>query len=141
MFCWGENSGDENTGAGQLGDAITEERNEPVKVGGFRANVAPTGTLAASGHRVVLTAVVNCPVGHQVAIDMVVTQDGPTADRRASGHCTGGLIGYPVQVQARQGDPFAPGEAVAVISASVRHGRTIADPQEWTRTIEIVPAR
>lgn len=137
VFCWGENSGDEGTGAGQLGDGTTQDRLEPVEVGGFRANVAPTATLATNGRRVLLTAVVNCPVGHTVAIDMAVEQDGGTAVGGASGQCMGGLTGYPVQVQVRQGDPFGPGDAVAEITATVRHGRTVADVQEWTRKIEI----
>jgi hypothetical protein len=134
VLCWGFNA------SGQLGDGTTTDRRTSGEVPSFRANVNPTADLASNGHRVLLTAVVNCPVDHQVTIEMTLTQDEVTGLGQAGGKCRGGLTEYPVEVSVRQGAPFELGRARAEIIATVREGHKVVDVQEWQREVEIDPA-
>ena len=134
VLCWGAN------GNGQLGDGTTTDRRTPVEVRSVRANVDPTADLASNGHRVLLTAVVNCAVDHTVTIEMTLTQDAVTGRGQAGGKCRGGLTEYPVEVSVRQGTPFELGQAHAEIIATVREGHKVVDIQEWQREVEIDPA-
>ena len=131
VFCWGSNS------RGELGDGTTTERHTPVEVPSFRANVDPTADLASNGHRVLLTAVVNCPIDHKVTSEMTLTQDEVTGRGQAGGKCRGGLTEYPVEVSVRQGAPFELGPAQTEIIATVRDGHKVVDVQEWSRRVEI----
>ena len=163
VFCWGSNA------SGQLGDGTTTDRRTPRQVPSFLANVDPTADLASNGHRVLLTAVVNCPVDHTVAIEMTLRtrsrrgqaagasavtqvfveggspgaaspQDAVSGAGQAGGKCRGGLTEYPVEVSVRQGAPFEVGQARAEIIATVREGHKVVDVQEWQREVEIDPA-
>ena len=111
-----------------------------MEVPSFRANIEQSAILASNGHRILLTALVNCPVGLQVTIEMTLAQDDGTADGGATGKGRGGLAEYPVQVSVRQGAPFTPGEAQAGVIATVREGHKVVDVQEWSREVEIEPA-
>jgi alpha-tubulin suppressor-like RCC1 family protein len=130
--CWGRNA------EGQLGDGTTTDRLTPITVPSFLANVDGTADLASNGHRVLLTALVNCPIDHKVTIEMTLAQDEVTGHGRAVGKCTGALTEYPVQVSVRQGAPFELGSAQAEITATVREGHKVVDVQEWSRQVEIV---
>jgi hypothetical protein len=130
--CWGSNS------RGELGNGTTTDRLTPGVVPSFLANVDETADLASNGHRVLLTALVNCPVDHRVTIEMSLAQDAVTGLGRAVGKCTGALTEYPVQVSVRQGAPFELGSAQAEITATVREGHKVVDVQEWSRRVEIV---
>ena len=72
---------------GQVGNGTTTDRLTPVEVPSFRANVEQTADLASNGHRVLLTAVVNCPIDHKVTIEMTLTQDEVTGRGQAGGKC------------------------------------------------------
>jgi len=134
VLCWGSNAN------GQLGDGTTTDRRTPAEVPSFRANVDPTAPLASNGHRVLVTAVINCPVDHQVTIEMTLAQNEVTGLGQAGGKCRGGLTEYPVEVSVRQGAPFKPGRARAEIIATTREGHKVVDVQEWRREVEIDPA-
>jgi hypothetical protein len=130
--CWGSNS------SGELGNGTTTDRLTPVVVPSFLANVDGTADLASNGHRVLLTALVNCPIDHKVSIEMTLTQDEVTGRGLAGGKCSGALTEYPVQASVRQGAPFELGSAQAEITATVREGHKVVDVQEWSRRVEIV---
>jgi hypothetical protein len=134
VLCWGENS------SGQVGNNSTTDRTTPVEIASFRANVEPDATLASNGHRVLLTAVVNCAVDQKVTIEMVLAQGTVIGHGRAVGKCQGRLAEYRVQVSVRQGAPFTLGPAEASITATVREGHKVVDVQEWDRTVQIEPA-
>ncbi len=131
VFCWGFNQD------GQVGDGTTTERRSRVEVASFRANVDPAAEFASNGHRVLLTALINCPVDYKVTIEMALLQGEVLGVGTGKGKCVGGLAEYPVQVSVRQGAPFALGPAQAEITATVRDGHKVIDVQEWSRTVEI----
>ena len=129
--CWEFNN------SGQIGNGTTTDRLAQMEVPSFRANVDPTADLASNGHRVLLTAVVNCPVDHKVTIEVAAFQGAVVGQGRATGKCRGGLTAYPVQISVRQGAPFLPGPAQAEITATVREGHKVVDVQVWSRVVEI----
>jgi Regulator of Chromosome Condensation (RCC1) repeat protein len=129
--CWG------NNGQGQIGDGTSTDRHSPVEVGSFRANVEPEATLASAGQRVLLTALVNCPDGDTVTIDMTLTQGAVAATGHTVDKCTGGLTEYPVQVVARRGERFDLGSALAEITAAVDARGQSVEIHEWSREVEI----
>lgn len=133
VFCWGAN------GLGQAGQdpATAPTVPSPEQVASFLANVEEDATLASNGHRVLLTAVVNCPVDLRVTIEMSLTQGTATGRGRTQGKCEGGLAEYPMHVSARRGKTFSRGPAEAEITATVRDGRTVIDVQVWNRIVEI----
>jgi hypothetical protein len=91
----------------------------------------PIADLASNGHRVLVTAVVNCPVDHRVTIEMSLTQDEVTG----RGQVPRRLDRVPVEVSVRQGGPVEVGQAEII--ATVRAGHKVVDVQEWQREVEI----
>jgi alpha-tubulin suppressor-like RCC1 family protein len=132
VYCWGANND------GQLGDGTTTDRQFPVEVASFRFNIAQSAELQNGKGRVArVTALMNCPEGAQVHVEITLTQDGVTGHGHGNGKCTGLLEEYEVTVPAHGRNGFEPGAAVASADAVVKdHGR-IVDTQEWTRSIEL----
>jgi len=134
VLCWGEN------GSGQVGNNSTTDRTTPVEVSSFRANVEPDATLASNGTPVLLTALVNCPAGDLVTIDMTLTQGAVVGTGHTVDRCTGGLTEYPVVVTTRRGERFHDGSALAEITADVEAQGQGVEVHEWSREVQIASA-
>ena len=133
VYCWGANS------TGELGDGTTTSRQFPTETPSFRFNIAQSAEIQNGKGRVAqVIALMNCPEGAKVHVEITLTQDGVTGRGHGSGKCTGVLEEYEVTVPAHGRHGFEPGAAVASADAVVKdHGR-IVDTQEWTRDIELV---
>jgi alpha-tubulin suppressor-like RCC1 family protein len=133
VYCWGDNND------GQLGDGTTVDKQFPTETPSFRFNIAQSAELKSGKGRVArVVALMNCPEGAKVHVEITLNQDGVTGHGHGSGKCTGLLEEYEVTVPAHGRHGFEPGAAVASADAVVRdHGR-ILETQEWTRNIELV---
>ena len=132
VYCWGSN------GAGSLGDGTQIDRQFPTETPSFRFNIAQSAELQNGKGRVArVTALMNCPEGAQVHVEITLTQDGVKGHGHGSGKCTGLLEEYEVTVPAHGRNGFEPGAAVASADAVVKDRGRIVDTQEWTRSIEL----
>jgi hypothetical protein len=85
-----------------------------------------------------VTALMNCPEGAQVQVEITVTQNGVTGQGNGVGKCTGALEEYALTVPAHGRHGFEPGAAVASADAVVRQRGKTLETQEWTRDVELV---
>jgi alpha-tubulin suppressor-like RCC1 family protein len=130
-LCWGGN------GSGQVGDGSTTNRNIAVAVPSFRFNVDPRVLLGRDGRVAEVTALVNCPAGQSVQVQVSLTQGESSGQGIGVGTCTGGLDRYEVTVPANGRGSFIPGSALAEADGIIRDGGHVVDTQHWTRQVEI----
>jgi len=131
VFCWGLNA------SGQVGDGSTLNRVFATPVPSFSFNVDRIVQTRGRGHVAVVTALVNCPAGQHVKVDVRLTQGVTTGHGQAAGQCTGGLEGVPVKVAGHRGAVFQPGPAEAEADAVVPDRGQIVDTHDWTRAVEL----
>ena len=130
-LCWGRNV------FGQLGNGSRSDSAFALPVPSFTFNVDPNVTLNGTGQVATVTALVNCPAGQQVRIEIGLTQGNASGQGRVVGVCHGGLERYPVMVPSQGPDRFAPGPAQAKADASVRDQATVTDTEHWTRQVNL----
>ena len=130
-LCWGRNT------SGQLGNGGTSDSAFALPVPSFIFNVDPKVVLNGSARVATVTALVNCPVGQQVHIDIGLTQGSASGRGHAVGICQGALERYPVVVPSQGAQGFAEGRAQAAADASVREHGAATDTEHWTRQVDL----
>lgn len=134
--CWGDNFG------GQVGvDPATQFVLTATEVPSFRFNIDPSVTIGAQGRVATVTALVNCPAGDLVQVQVSLTQGAVSGNGVGFGHCTGAITQISAKVVAAGKTGFTEGPADAKADAVVRHGNDVVDTPEWTRAVTISATR
>ena len=103
----------------------------------FRFNIDPEVALRAPGRLATVTALLNCPEGHEASITVTLSQGARTAQTQRRAACALGLERHPIFIAAQGKSPFSPGSAVVEAEVVVFDRGHPIDTQRWTRQVQI----
>jgi hypothetical protein len=139
VHCWGSNQ------VGQLGNGTKINKLRPgtllsvsSTVLSVTLNIDPTVTLDHNTREAAVTIFALCEEGHDLHVDVTLTQGAVSGHGVGGGECTGGLGRYPVTVTAQAGDEFELGAAEVHAVGVISEDGVVVDNQEWTRAVQIV---
>ena len=130
--CWGTNAnGDIGDGGGETSQA------RPAIVNSFTANVEPNATICFGGRLANVTALVNCPSGGWVYVNLTLQQGSISGFAFALTTCKGGLDEIPMEVVPLSFNGFQAGASTAKVEAVVVEKGQVTEDQHWTRAVTL----